>query len=66
MDISYHTLRAYLRYKPRLRAAQQAALPPAAEDALDMATGPDGGAPVQEPSAAAPAVPFVEATLVPE
>ena len=64
LDISYHTLQAYLRYTPTLRAAQKA-LPPPAKDAV--APGADEQPRAAEAQArAVAAVPFVEATLVPE
>ena len=62
LDISYHTLQAYLRYQPMLRAAQKALPPPPDEGSPDQdeATGTDEA---RTPTAA---VPVVEATLVPE
>jgi transcriptional regulator with PAS, ATPase and Fis domain len=60
LDISYHTLQAYLRYTPQLRAARKALPPPPAGGAAsglhDTALAAGNQAPV----------PLVEATLVPE
>ena len=57
---SYHTLQAYLRYTPHLRAAQKA-LP--APEAGPAAAGDEE--PAVQARLAAP-VPLVEATLVPD
>ena len=38
LDISYHTLQAYLRYTPQLRATQRA-LPPATRDVAESDAG---------------------------
>jgi hypothetical protein len=37
LDISYHTLQAYLKFKPKLRSAQKALPAPAADTAADDA-----------------------------
>jgi two-component system, NtrC family, response regulator HydG len=54
LDISYHTLQAYLRYKPKLRASQRALKAPA--PALE----------VSAPMSPSAEVPVIDATLVPE
>jgi hypothetical protein len=82
LDISYHTLQAYLQYTPKLRAAQKALPPPSAEaasaagvddeaPASDVDAGVGTAAPVGEPGAApatgaTPTLAIVEATLVAE
>jgi len=67
LDISYHTLQAYLRYKPRLRTVQRA-LPPAAEDSLDAAVepAPRSSTPSERKSDGGTALPIIEATLAPD
>jgi two-component system response regulator HydG len=61
LDISYHTLQAYLSYKPRLRAMQKALPPAAVTDPADA----EGSTTSAAPQGTAPAR-VVEATLVPE
>jgi hypothetical protein len=64
LDISYHTLQAYLRYTPQLRAAQKALPAPASNEAEPGL--PEQPSAVGERARVAGQVPLVEATLVPE
>jgi DNA-binding NtrC family response regulator len=76
LDISYHTLQAYLRYTPCLKSAQKALLPPTpegpAESDPDTETDTEPDAPVHmdrptsPASEARPALPVIEVSLVPE
>ncbi len=50
LDISYHTLQAYLRYTPRLKATQRALPPPAKEDVPESAATADIGVVTQLPT----------------
>jgi hypothetical protein len=65
LDISYHTLQAYLQYQPRLRGAQKALPPPppdAAGEAETLREPPDGP-PAPDPTQT---VRVIEASLVAE
>jgi transcriptional regulator with PAS, ATPase and Fis domain len=61
LDISYHTLQAYLRYTPALKAAQKA-LPEPGSEGLDG----EGDAAVPAIRVEGDAVPVVQAVLVPD
>ena len=65
LDISYHTLQAYLRYTPHLRGAQKALPAPDARARPRQGHEDRTVAAGDQPPAAA-SVPLVEATLVPE
>jgi hypothetical protein len=65
LDISYHTLQAYLQYQPRLRGTQKALAPPpdAAGEAETRREPAPGGPPAPD---ATQTVPVIEASLVAE
>jgi len=66
LDISYHTLQAYLRYTPHLRAGQRALPPPSDAEPGPDAPGDEVDTLAVEPTRTPAPVPLVEATLVPE
>jgi DNA-binding NtrC family response regulator len=67
LDISYHTLQAYLRYKPKLRAAQRALPAPADVAAAGVATtGVLAAAETAAADGSAGERPVLDATLVAE
>ena len=66
LDISYHTLQAYLRYKPKLRAAQRALLPAATDGAVDEDHGSEAAPRMPSAGSENPALPVIEATLASE
>jgi hypothetical protein len=75
LDISYHTLQAYLRYQPKLRTAQKALPPAAADVTAESEARIDAGPPSPPPASPSPArsasgaastLPVIETSLVPE